>query len=59
MNKKRLLPYLVFPASALLVGALSAYLAMDGMKGYAALAKPPLSPPAVVFPAEMRFTIPE
>lgn len=50
MKRKKFLPYLFFPASALLVGGLSAYLAMDGIRNYAALNKPPLSPPAVVFP---------
>ena len=48
-NKIR--PYVGFPAAALAVGGLSALLSGSGMKDFAALNQPPLSPPGWIFPA--------
>ena len=47
-NKIR--PYVGFSALALAVGGLSALLTGGGMESFAALNKPPLSPPAWLFP---------
>lgn len=44
------LVYLVSVGIALAVGALAALLTAEGMRAYATINKPPLSPPAVVFP---------
>ncbi|MGN0982894.1 MAG: TspO/MBR family protein [Candidatus Limivicinus sp.] len=44
---KKLLPALALP---LVLGAFSAWLNRGAMAGYAALSKPPLSPPAWLFP---------
>ena len=46
----RIRPFLGFPALALAVGALSALITGGGMADFAALNKPPLAPPAWVFP---------
>lgn len=43
-------PYVFSIAVALAVGALSALLTQDGMDAYPRLNRPPLAPPAVVFP---------
>ncbi len=43
--------YAAFILSALLVGAVSGYLASGGMAAYEALVKPPLTPPSWVFMA--------
>lgn len=48
-NKTR--PYVGFSAAALAVGGLSALLSGSGMKDFAALNQPPLSPPGWIFPA--------
>ena len=48
-NKIR--PYAGFSAAALAVGGLSALLTGSGMKDFAALNQPPLSPPGWIFPA--------
>ena len=51
MNIKKSLPYLISAGIALAVGALSALLSMNGMEMYTEdLVKPPLSPPAWLFP---------
>lgn len=42
--------FLVFPAVALAVGGLSAWLTHDAMAAYEEVNKSPLTPPAVVFP---------
>ena len=43
--------FILFPALALGVGGLSAYLTREGMKQvYPTLDKPPLTPPGIVFP---------
>ena len=47
-NKTR--PYVGFSAAALAVGGLSALLSGSGMKDFAALNQPPLSPPGWIFP---------
>ena len=47
-NKIR--PYVGFSAAALAVGGLSALLTGGGMRDFAALNQPPLSPPAWLFP---------
>ena len=44
-------PLLVSLAIPLAVGGLAAWLTRDGMKAFAALAKPPLSPPPWLFSA--------
>ena len=46
-NPKLLLVCIAIP---LLVGGLSAFLTMDGMADFAAIEKPPLSPPGILFP---------
>jgi tryptophan-rich sensory protein len=48
-NKVR--PYVGFSAAALAVGGVSALLTGEGMKAFAALNQPPLSPPGWIFPA--------
>ena len=51
MKKKRILTYLFWILVTEAVGGLAAWLTMDGMELYKALAdKPPLSPPSIVFP---------
>ena len=51
MKKRRIATYLFWILATEAVGALAAWLTMDGMELYKALAdKPPLSPPSVVFP---------
>ena len=51
MNKfKKALPYIIAVAIPLALGGLSALLTMGDMKAYADIEKPPLSPPAIVFP---------
>ena len=45
-----ILAYILFPLSALAVGALSALLTGDSMNLYGEVATPPLSPPALLFP---------
>ena len=47
-NKVR--PYVGFSAAALAVGGLSALLTGDGMRDFAMLNQPPLSPPGWLFP---------
>ena len=47
-NKVR--PYVGFSAAALAVGGASALLTGEGMKAFAALRQPPLSPPGWLFP---------
>ena len=46
-NSKLLVVCIAIP---LLVGGLSAFLTMDGMADFAAIEKPPLSPPGILFP---------
>ncbi len=46
-NIKKLVKCILFP---LLVGALSAFLSRKGMLAFQSLNKPPLTPPAIVFP---------
>lgn len=48
--KKRIRPLLVCLLAPLAVGALAALCSMDGMRAFAALQKPPLTPPGWVFP---------
>lgn len=51
MKKRRIWTYLFWVLLTEAVGALSAWLTMDGMEFYKTqVVKPPLSPPAVVFP---------
>ena len=51
MKKKRIATYLFWILATEAVGALAAWLTMDGMELYKSMAdKPPLSPPSVVFP---------
>lgn len=51
MDMKKKLPYIIGAAIALAVGGLSALLSMNGMEMYTEnLIKPPLSPPAWLFP---------
>ncbi len=51
MNKfKKALPFIIGAAIPLALGGLSALLTGGDMKAYADIAKPPLSPPAPVFP---------
>lgn len=53
MSKRKLSPtwaYVVSIAAALAVGALSGLSSMDGMKEFAELKQPPLSPPGWLFP---------
>ena len=47
---KQYRPYVGFSAAALAVGGLSALLTSGGMKEFAALNQPPLSPPGWLFP---------
>jgi len=47
---KNLLTAVVFIAIPLLIGGLSSFLTADTQMYYAALTKPPLSPPPVIFP---------
>ena len=47
---RRIKPYLLSSAIALAIGLLAALLTMGGMRKYESVAKPPLSPPGVVFP---------
>ena len=51
MSKIKVKPLLFWVLSAIGVGALSGVISMDAMKGYAGMDKPPLSPPAWLFPA--------
>ena len=48
--KIRFKPLAVSLAIPLVLGALSGFLARDGMKAFASLQKPPLTPPGWVFP---------
>lgn len=51
MKSRKWVPYVVFILVSEAVGGLSAWLTEDGMELYrTALAKPPLSPPGIVFP---------
>lgn len=51
MKKRNWIPYAVFILIAEAVGALAGWLTKDGMELYkTAIDKPPLSPPAIVFP---------
>ena len=47
---KKLQPYFISISAALLIGAVSALLTEDSMAVFQAITKPPLSPPAAVFP---------
>ena len=47
---KKILPFIIGIAIPLALGGLSALLTMSDMKAYADMNKPPLSPPAIVFP---------
>ena len=47
---KKYKPYIIEILIALAVGGLSAYLTKDSMATFEALKKPPLSPPAILFP---------
>lgn len=48
--KQKYKPYLAAIAVTEAVGALSGFLIRDGVKAYMPLAKPPLTPPPIVFP---------
>lgn len=48
--KKKVLPFLVFPAVSLLVGSVSALLTGENMMLYQTVEKPALAPPAALFP---------
>lgn len=50
MKKHKLLPYIVFILLSLAVGGAGALAVMRGLPAYMALEKPPLTPPAIVFP---------
>lgn len=50
MKKYRITPLIISLAIPLLVGMLSAALSSGGMAAYGTMSKPPLSPPAWVFP---------
>ena len=47
---KKILPFIIGIAIPLALGGLSAALTMGDMKDYADILKPPLSPPAILFP---------
>ena len=47
---KKIKPYVISILIALAVGGLSAWLIRDGMAQYIEMEKPPLSPPALLFP---------
>lgn len=47
---KKIKPYIISIAIALLVGGLSALLTKSGMEEYQKVNQPPLSPPMIVFP---------
>ena len=47
---KKALPFIIGILIPLALGGLSAVLTMGDMKDYADMLKPPLSPPAIVFP---------
>ena len=49
-KKSRIKVYVISILIPLAVGALSALLTRSGMKEYAALSRPPLAPPGIVFP---------
>lgn len=49
-TKDRIITYVIAIAIPLGVGALSALLTREGMELYSTITKPPLSPPAIVFP---------
>lgn len=49
-TKKRIKIYCISILIPLAVGGLSALLTRNGMEKYAALSRPPLSPPAILFP---------
>lgn len=49
-NSKRKLTYILFPVICLCVGGLSALCTAGNMKLFDGIEKPPLSPPAAVFP---------
>ncbi|MBR2930523.1 MAG: tryptophan-rich sensory protein [Clostridia bacterium] len=49
-TKDRIITYVIAIAIPLGVGALSALLSREGMELYSTITKPPLSPPAIVFP---------
>ena len=48
--KRKFLPYLVFILLSLAVGAISSLAVNSGMPAYQLAEKPPLTPPAIVFP---------
>ncbi|MBQ9553120.1 MAG: tryptophan-rich sensory protein [Clostridia bacterium] len=48
--RKKVLPFLVFPAVSLLVGSVSALLTGENMMIYQTVEKPALAPPAALFP---------
>ena len=50
MKKVRLLPFIIAVLIPLLVGIVSAMISSKGMAMYGTMSKPPLSPPAWVFP---------
>ncbi len=50
MKKINLKALILFLAIPLIVGGLAALLTMDGFEMYKTVEKPPLSPPAIVFP---------
>ena len=50
MKSKKWLPYILFLLITLAVGGLSAIFVMKGMPAYEELAKPPLTPPSILFP---------
>lgn len=50
MKKIRLLPFIIAVLIPLLVGIVSAMISSKGMAMYGTMSKPPLSPPAWVFP---------
>lgn len=47
---KKIKPYALSAAAALAVGGLAAWITRENMQLYGELAKPPLAPPAVLFP---------
>lgn len=50
MKRVRVIPLILSIVIPLLVGGISAFLSMTGMSEYASMNKPPLSPPAWLFP---------
>lgn len=47
---KRILPFIIGIVIPLAVGGISAAITMSSMQAYAGISKPPLSPPACIFP---------